>query len=44
MPIGTSIDASRLGDHFGMLVVAGDLTVGEKSPVRAVAAVVNVGG
>ena len=40
----TSIDAPRLGDHFGTLVVAGDLTVGEKSPVRVVAAVVNVGG
>ena len=44
MLIGTSIDAPRLGDHFGTLAVAVDLTVGEKSLVRAVAAVVNVGG
>ena len=44
MLIGTSIDAPSLGDHFGTLVIVGDLTVGEKSPVRAVAAVVNVGG
>ena len=39
-----SIDAPSLGDHFSTLVVAVGLTVGEESPVRAVAAVVNVGG
>ena len=39
-----SIDAPSLGDRFGTLVVAVGLTVGEESPVKAVAAVVNVGG
>ena len=41
MLIGTSIDAPRLGDHFGTLAVAGDLTVGEKSSVSAIAIMVN---
>ena len=39
-----SIDAPSLGDHFSTLVVAVGLTIGGESPVRAVAAVVNVGG
>ena len=38
------IDAPRRCDHGGTLAVAVDLTGGEKSPVRAAVAVVNVGG
>ena len=41
MRLDLVIDAPRLGDHFGTLVVAGDLTVGEKSPVRGLIAVVS---
>jgi len=38
------IDAPHRCDHGGTLAVAVDLTGGEKSPVRAVVAVVNAGG
>jgi len=38
------IDAPRRGDHGGVLAIAVDLTGGEISPVRAVAAAVNAGG
>ena len=31
------------GDHTGTLAIAGDLTIGEKSPVRGLAAVVSAG-
>ena len=38
------IDASCCRERIRALSVAGDIAVGEESPVRAVAAVVNVGG
>jgi len=40
----TAVGAHSRGEHVGAVVIAGDLTVGEESPVRAVAAVVNDGG
>ena len=44
MQLVLPLDAPRLGDHVGTLVVAVDLTGGEKSPVKATITVVSAGG
>ena len=44
MQLATSIGAHSSREHVGVFAVAGDLVVGEISPVSAVVAAVNAGG
>ena len=44
MHLSTSVGAPSSVEHVGAIAIAGDLTVGEESLVRAIAVVVNVGG
>ena len=44
MQLVTSVGAHSRGEHVGAFAVAGDLAVGEISPVKAVVAVVSAGG
>ena len=39
-----AVGAHSRGEHVGVVAIAGDLAVGEISPVRAVAVAVNAGG
>ena len=44
MQLSRSVGAPSRGEHVGTIAIAGELAVGEFTPVRAVDAVVNVGG
>ena len=44
MQLVTSVGAHSRGEHVGAFAVAGDLAVGEISPVKATVAVVSAGG
>ena len=44
MLLVTSVGAHSRSEHVGAFAVAGDLAVGENSPVKAAAAVVSAGG
>ena len=44
MQLSRSVGAPSRGEHVGTIAIAGELVVGEFTPVRVVAAVVNVGG
>ena len=43
MLLVTSVGAHSRSEHVGAFAVAGDLAVGENSPIKAVATVVSVG-
>jgi len=44
MQLVTSVGAHSCGEHVGAFAIAGNLAVGEISPVRAVITVVNARG